>query len=388
MTIDRRTFLSAAAGAVGAAAFPQVARAQFTRGYQQPLTIGVNVPLTGEGAAAGGQIVAGVQAAIDEANRFGGALTSAFQIRTFDDMDALAQSMLNVQFAASDATILAMIGGYDGALIAGALQSYANEQMPLLVPGSTADAVTARGYRNVWRLPAKDSTEGQLAAEYIGRRIKPKLAVAVTQDGDYGADIAQGFLNEARAAKLTAMDYLFPQAHPDYQAAAKAIVSKSPDYVYLCGTTSAMGPLVTALRSAGYQGAFGASQGFYNEQTLKTYAKEMEGAIVSTPQPPLERAPDVANALADFRAQSPVTSLSSFAYAAAQIVISAVRRTGASNRLSTLTALQAPTPYNTLVGPFQFAFNGDPIDPLVYFYTVTGGKFRFTAPSHVTPFVL
>lgn len=389
MSMNRRTFLHSGAAALGAASVPEIARAQFIPGqYQQQLTIGVNAPLTGDRAAAGREIVNGVQGAIDYTNRFGGTLRTAFALRTFDDMDALAQSIVNVQFASADSTIIAMIGGFDGPLIAASLGAYENAQMPLLVPGSTDDSVTARGYRNVWRLPTKDSTEGQLAAQFIGKREKPKVTIAVSQDGDYGQGVAQGFLNQSKSSGMTSYVYLFPFDKPNYAAAAKEIVAKAPDYVYFCGLTGPMGPLVPALRTAGYKGKFGASQGFFNEPTLQKYADAFTGGIISTSLPPLDLAPDVANAYGDFRSRYPVTALSAFAYAAAQIVINASRRTGATNRLTTMTAFQAPSSYTTMVGQFQFAPTGDPLDPLVYFYTVADGKFKFIAPSHATPFVL
>ena len=386
--MKRRSFLVSGAAAASAAAFPAAASAQFANGHlQQPLTIAVNAPLTGSGADAGRQIAAGVQAAIDETNRVGGIFSTAFQMRTFDDMDALAQSMVNVQFAAADSTIVATVGGYDGALIAASLQTYANAQMPLLVPGSTADAVTARDYRNVWRLPTKDSSEGQLAAEYIARSAKPKLAVAVSQESDYGPDVAQGFINQARASKLNALAYIFPYDKPDYAAAARELIAKNADYIFLCGVTQSMGPLIPALRQAGYKGVFGASQGFYNAAALRAYGAEFNGGLISTSLPPLERVSDFGNALADFRRSYTVTALSAFGYACAQIVMSAVRRSGSTSRLATMTALQTPSSYNTIAGSFQFTYSGDPIDPLVYFYSVAGGAFKFIAPSHVTSFV-
>lgn len=388
MSMNRRNFLLAGAAAAGTSALPLAASAQLRNAYQQQFTIAVNAPLSGEGAAAGRQIAGGVQAAIDEINQYGGTFGSAFAMRTFDDMDALAQSIVNVQFAAADATVLATIGGYDGSLIAASLTSYENQQMPLIVPAATADSVTARSYRNVWRLPTKDSMEGQLAARFIAKRSKHRLAIAVTQTGDYGPAVAQGFLDGAHAAGVQALAFTMPDEKPDYAAAAQQLVGKNPDLIFLAGVTKDMGPLIPALRTAGYKGDFAASQGFYNQEALKSYGTEFTGGVLSTSFPPLELAPDVANTLADFKSRYPVTALSAFAYAAAQIVMSAVRRSGANNRLSMITALQTPVTYDTLVGQFRFGPDGDPLDPLVYFYTVNDGKFKFLAPSHPTPFVL
>ena len=387
--MKRRTFVLSGAAALGVAAIPSAVRAQvFPNHFQQQLTIAVNVPLSGDRAEGGRQIADGVQAAIDYTNRFGGTFGSAFAMRTFDDMDALAQSIVNVQFATSDSTIIGSIGGFDGSLIAASLNAYENSQMALIVPGSTADSITARGYRNVWRLPVKDSLEGQLAAQFIGKRAKPKLAIAVTQDGDYGPDVAQGFLNQSKTSGFPAFVYLFGYEKPNFAGAAKELAAKNPDHIYLCGSTAAMGPLIPALRDAGYKGKFSASQGFYNQPSLRDYAGALTGGYISTSFPPLDLAPDVAAIFNDFRSRYPVTALSTFAYAAAQIIISAARRTGATNRLTLLTALQSPSSYNTMAGQFQFTPTGDSIDPLVYFYTVADGKFKFIAPSHATPFVL
>ncbi len=384
--MNRQRFLLSGTAALSAAALPASVRAQVNGRFQQQLTIAVNVPLTGNGARAGTEIAGGVQACIDEINQQSGTFGPAYAMRTFDDQDALAQSMVNVQFAAADPTVIATIGGYDGALIAASLQNYAQAEMPLLVPGSTADAVTARGYRNVWRLPTKDSAEGQAAADFIARRVKPKLAIAVAQTGDYGPDVVQGFFNQSKASHLSALGYLFAFDKPDYNLAAAQLKTKNPDYIYLCGATASLGPLIPALRAAGYKGAFGASQGFYNQPALDAYADAL--SLVSTSMPPLDRAPDFANMLADFRARYTVTALSAFGYAAAQIVIAAAKRTGATSRLATMTALQSPSSYSTVAGNFQFDFSGDPIDPVVYFYNITDGKFKYLAPSHVTSFVL
>lgn len=386
---SRRTFLTAGGAAAALALSPRGAKAQLLPGYRQFITIGVNAPLSGSMMGAGDQLAAGVQAAIDEQNMLNGGFNSAYTIHTYDDQDALAESIMNATFAATDGSIVAVIGGVDGPLTAAAVQTYANENMPFLVAGSTDDAITAQHYRNVFQLPTRDSIEGELFARFLTKKTKTTFALSVTQDAGYGYGAALGFADQMKALHLDADTYVFPYEKPDYTRAAAAIMAKKPDYLYLCGETGALGPIIPALKAAGYTGAFGASQGFYNLETLKSYGGSFSGGYISTSFPPLDLAPDVANALADFKAHHQVTALSAFAYAAAQIVMQAQRRTGATTRLQMLTALQQPIRYDTLVGPFQFGPTGDPIDPNVYFYTVAAdGNFKFIAPSHPTNFVL
>ena len=382
--MKRRHFLGTAAGAAWLLSGAR-ARAQ---SFQQQVTIGVAAPLTGPRSDAGLALLDGVRAAVNETNNTIGSFGTAFAYRTFDDQDALAQMIQNAQFAAADPSIVAVIGGLDGKLATATLPTFANLQMPLIVAASTTNSLTDRGYRNVWRLPTKDGTEGQLFARFLAKRARPKYAIAVTQDGDYGPDVATGFGDQAAALGIKADTYTFAWDKPDYAAAAKGIVAKKSDYIYLCGETKALGPMIPALKAAGYAGAFGSCEGFFNQAALDKYADALGAALVSTSFPPLERAPDVANVLTDFRSRATVTPISAFAYAATQIVLSASRRNNATNRLATLSALQTPVAYDTIVGSFQFNFTGDPIDPNLYFYTVSGDTFKYTAASHPTAFLL
>lgn len=383
--MHRKGFLVAGGAALAALAAPVPAPAQFA----QQLTIGVNVPLSGDLIREGEQIADGVRAAIQQSNGLGGPLGRVFGMRTFDDMGALASAITNVQFAADDPAIIGMIGNLQGSVTVATLPQYGNVQMPLVVPAATADRITELGYRNVWRLPTKDSVEGTLYARRLATSGKPKNALAVTQDGDYGFDVARGFVGAAKAAGMTADAYVFPFDKPDYALAAKTLLAKTPDFIYLCGKTKDMGPLIPALRAAGYAGAFGGSDGFYDPATIAHYGDKLGAFILSSSLPPLDRAPGVFQVLQDFRAHvGQVTPLSAFGYASAQIIISAAQRTGATNRLALSSALRAPATYQTLVGDFQFSPTGDPIDPNVYFYTIADGKFKFVKPAHPSSFVL
>lgn len=385
----RRTHFLVGGAAAAVAATGARASAQVLGGFRQEYLIGVNVPLSGDATRSGEQIADGVRAAVAEFNNRSGPLGTAFGVRTFDDQNALATAFTNVEFAAGDPSIVAIVGDYDSSVTLGALPQYANRQLPLVVPTGTLNEITQRGYRNVFRLPAKDATEGRLFAQYLARERAPKLAVAVTQDGDYGAGVAQGFVDGARSLKMRADAYVFPLTNPDFSAAAKAIVGRAPDFIYLCGKTTDMGPLPAALRAAGYAGAFGASEGFYNAATLQKYGTVLDAAVFSSSLPPLDRAPSVFTELADFRGRvGQITGLSAFGYAAAQIVIAAAQRTGAFNRLALISALHNGGAYSTLVGSYSFDANGDPIDPVVYFYTMTGGSFKFAKASRPTGFIL
>ncbi len=350
----------------------------------------MSVPLSGPLKKYGDEIVAGVQASIDYTNRYtAGMQGRVFGLRAFDDQDSSTVAVTNVQIAANDPSIVAMIGNLTGDVTITATPNYQNVGFALVVPATTADGVTDRAFRNVFRLPTKDVTEGLLFARatLLGR--KPIVAIAVALDDGYGFDVAKGFTQQAKTDRHLADTMLFPAKGFDPANAARAVLARQPVFVFLAGRTSDLGPLAEALRLAGYVGEFGASNGFYGEATTASYATVMANALVSTSLPPLDKIPDqiqeytfLGNRLGQ------ITAFSAFGYASAQIAILASQRANATTRLTLLSALQTGGTYDTLLGPFSFGVTGDPTLANIYLYKVTKDGLVFVKPAIATPYVI
>jgi branched-chain amino acid transport system substrate-binding protein len=398
----RRCRFIAAAGAAAAVGALAPARAQVLPGQPQPIqpilpqqflqqvSIGVNVTLSGSLQKYGEEVVKGVQAAVDEQNRFSAPISHVWAVRTFDDRNDPGQAAVNVSVAASDSTVVGMIGNLTAAMTLAALPRYANQNFGVVVPTVTADAVTQRGYHNVYRLPAKDSTSGRLfASAALQKRGVPVLAVAF--DGDYGYDVARGFVQQAKSDRHPADVLLFPLDKTDPAEAARTVLDRNPAYVFLCGKTTQLGPIAEALRIAGYTGDFGASDGFYNMETIANYGKTLDGAFVASSMPPLDRIPTSIQLVSDFeREVSQVTAFSAYSYAAAQLLIAAAQRSNAATpaRTTLLFSLQEGGTFTTLVGQYSFNISGDPLVPNIYLYTVGKDGFKYARPAIHNAFVL
>jgi branched-chain amino acid transport system substrate-binding protein len=395
--MKRRAFIgiavgAAAAGAVAPAAaqvIHPVAPLPVPGQFLQQLSIGVNVTLSGDLQKYGAEIVKGVQAAVDETNRFTAPVRNVWGMRAFDDRNDPATAAANAGVAAADPSVVGIVGNLTAAMTLAALSQYANASFAVAVPTVTADAVTRRGYRNVYRLPAKDSTAGALFAQSVLDDVKGVASVAVAFDGDYGYDVARGFVDKARADRQTAELLLFPQDKTLPAEAARTVLDRNPGYVFLAGKTADMGPVAAALRLAGYTGRFGASDGFYDLATISTYGKVLDGALVASPMPPLERIPTAVQYLNDFEHEvAQITAFSAFGYAAAQLLIAAAQRANTTTRFGLLREMQAGGSYTTLVGQYSFDVNGDPRIPDVYLYRVSEKGFSYVRPAIRTGFVI
>jgi branched-chain amino acid transport system substrate-binding protein len=393
--MKRHRFIAtaAAAAATGVAA---PARAQIVplqpiqppQQFLQQLTIAVNVTLSGPLQKYGQEVVKGVQAAVDETNRFSAPISHVWGMRPLDDRNDPGLAASNANVAAADFTVIGVVGNLTGPMTLAALSRYANVGFAVIVPTVTADAVTQRGYHNVYRLPAKDSSSGRLFAGAALEGKRGVSVIAIAFDGNYGYEVASGFVQQARTNRHPADLLLFPLDKTDPAQAARSVLDRSPGYVFLAGKTAELGPIAEALRLAGYSGDFGAADGFYNSDTIATYAKTLEGAYVASPMPPIDRIPSAIQLVTDFeREVSQITTQSAYGYAAAQLLIAAAQRGNASSRATLLISLQEGGTFTTLVGQFAFNISGDPLIPNIYLYTVGADGFKFARPAIRTGFV-
>jgi branched-chain amino acid transport system substrate-binding protein len=385
----RGSFLAAgAAAAVAASTRP--ARAAFgDTPLSGTVTIGVVGPFTGDSIRFGEQMANGVRAATDDANLMRGPLDKAYQITTFDDQNLLASGLVNAEFACDNPEVVAVVGHLSGRITEAVLQTYVNNHMQVICPASSYDRLTAHGYGNLLRLQTKDSVEGHLAARRINATVKPQNVVLLFQDGDYGADVAAGFQAQMQGDKVTSTAISFSWDKPDFAAVAKDALGHKPDLIFLAGNTKDMGPIIPALQSAGYTGAFYGAQGMFDGATIQKYGTAVEGFTVSSSMPPLTLAPGAFRIKNDFEHKyGPLTPLSAFSYAAAQIIIAVVRRVNASDRIAVERALNVTTPFDTLIGEVAFDTSGDVQDPNAYFYTVTNGAWKYTGSAYPNSFIV
>jgi branched-chain amino acid transport system substrate-binding protein len=393
--MKRARFIAAAAAAAagaGTRAGAQIIPSQPIQPQQQflpQLTIAVNVTLTGSLQKYGQEVVKGVQSAVDETNRFNAPVSHVWGLRPLDDRNDPGVAASNVNVAGGDFSVIGVVGNLTAAMTLAALSRYANQGLALIVPTVTADAVTKRGFHNVYRLPAKDSSAGRLFASTALEGKRGVAAIAVAFDGDYGYDVAQGFVDRARSDGHPADMLLFPLDKTDPAAAARTVLDRSPGFVFLAGKTAELGPVAAALRLARYTGDFGASDGFFNLDTITNYATTLAGAYVASPMPPLDKVPSAIQLVSDFQREvSQITAFSAFGYAAAQLIIAAVQRANATSKFGLLHSLQSGGTFTTLVGQFAFNISGDPLIPNIYLYTITKDGFKYARPAIRTGFVL
>ncbi|HEY4441273.1 MAG TPA: branched-chain amino acid ABC transporter substrate-binding protein [Candidatus Elarobacter sp.] len=380
--MNRAGFLGAAGSTLAAATQPTLPA------FTPTLRIAVVCPQSGVDAQIGRQLIGGVHAAVDYINNNRSSFDRALLYEFYDDRNTAADAVVQASFATGNPDTWATIGHLSAAATLAALPTYNSAQMPLIVPTVTDDRVTNQGYRNVFRLPTKDSDEGGLLAQYAiaGGAKAPHV---MTMDADYGPVVADGFVRRASAMKVVVAETKISAAKPDFNSAVADAIVHVPDCIAFAGNVDEMGPLLPLLRERGYTGRFIASQGFFDGTTVAKYPKESDGMVVSSAVPYYPLAPTAQNDLSDYTARyGPITPVAAYGYAAVQLIYLAQRRSGATSRPLITRAISTGGAFDTVTGSYTFGANGDPFDPNCYFYAIKGGKFVYERQAHRSGFMM
>jgi branched-chain amino acid transport system substrate-binding protein len=352
------------------------------------VTIGVCGPFTGPARHITERLANGVQGAMTQANELAGTLSRTYVMRTFDDQNTVANALLQASFATGDSNVVAMIGHVSSDATLNAIPTYGQAGMPLVVPFNTDDRITATQYRCVFRLPTKDSSEGQIFARTVATQYKPKVPYVFVQDADYGADVANGFIEQMKLAKIDAPYQQFTYDKPNFAAVVDKALTSAPDYVFLAGTVVDMGGIVPVLRAKGYTGPIGASQGFFDPGVAR-FGAAGDGMLVSTSMPFLPLAPTTVRARQEFEIHNgTMDPFAAFGYAATQLIMAAVQRANVPARNSIVTAIAQGIPTDTMVGSYSFNAFGDALEPQLYYYTLKDGKFSYAHQAHPSGFMV
>ncbi len=342
-------------------------------------------PLSGWQAEGGQTVAGGVHLAADRLNRAGGLLGYRIKVVDLDDeADTEVARGVAEQVAASVAKeqVLAVIGHYNSDQTAAGLEVY--KDLPLVIVTTTATDVslTARGYRNFFRVNATDAAQAPADAEFLVRDLGARRIAVVYANNGYG----RGLRDQMRPALAAlgvqpAAEIEIQEAAPTQKPAVDQIVALNPDAVFLAGYETEGYVLLPELRDAGYKGPFMAADGCFLYEFVDGSGPAAEGAYVSGVTPDSAAVAD-AQWWKDYQAveaRNPGT-YSVAGYVAMEAIAKAVEKArsfDASKVSDAMRQLNMPS----LVGPIAYDDKGDLKQQSIYIFQVRGGKFVQIKPK-------
>ena len=337
------------------------------QGSTKPVVkIGLVAPFEGLHRRVGYDVLYAVKLAVRECNAAGGVSGYQVELAALDDSNDPGQAPLQARKMIVDADVMGVIGHFSDETALAALDEYHRAGLALITPVA-ADAVTERGYPEVFRLYARNDRLGAEAARYVVEELgMHRLAVLRGSD-----DLADAFIQAAEQLGATiVLDADFTQ----YAIRNTQHVSRftSAELVFFSGGAVEGGEVIARARGAGVVATFMGSSELARSQLVQIGGEAVRGTLYITAAPEINVGDYVIGyqSLAG-RLPGPQAIM---AYDAARVLLEALARAiesqGRPVRGAVVAELSTLQNYPGLIGPITFDDKGDLVDPETYIYRV------------------
>ncbi len=247
----------------------------------QSVKVGLSSALSGGYAVYGTDMLNGVDLAIEQ---FGGKLKGFPVVSEGQDDGCEGASGVTVaeKFSA-DPLVLGVVGPMCSGSAVPAEDIYAAHNVIMITPSSTAIAVTAGGFGNVFRTVANDDLQAEVTADYLFNVLGVKTIGIIHDQSIYGEGLATAVKEKFTALGGTVTTFEgVTRGESDYSAVVSTTVAAKPEAIYFGGMDAEGMKLVVQSRAANFNGFFFGPDGIKSQPSFADAAgAAAEGAFMT-----------------------------------------------------------------------------------------------------------
>jgi branched-chain amino acid transport system substrate-binding protein len=374
MTISRRSWLGAAAIALGFAVIPAFAQ-------QGPIKVGIGISQTGTLGGGGKAALLGLQMWVEDVNKKGGLLGRKVELIAYDDQSNPATTP-GIYTKLLDVDKVDLLVAPYGTVPTAPIMPLV-KQRGLLLMGNFSFQVNHTVKHDMWfnNAPWGDAsswTEGFLE---VGRRAGAKSIAFIAADQEFAQNLANGAKDVAKKTGLkTVYEQNYPPTTVDFSSMIRAIRNAKPDMVFICSYPNDSVALVRAINEIGVGPGVkligGGMVGLQFTPIMENMGHQLNGIVNYTSYAPGMKYPGIDDFLKRYHQKALEAKvdplgfyLPPFDYAIGQILEQAVTATKSLDS-KTLAQWLHSHEVQTIVGPISWGPDGErakPVVPMVQF---------------------
>jgi branched-chain amino acid transport system substrate-binding protein len=358
-----------------------------------PIVIGVSLPLTGDFAEPGKGVQRGYEAWAKIVNDKGGLLGRKVELKVLDDQSNADRVVSDYEQLIGQDQVDLVFGPFSTRLVVPAARVAEEYGMLFVEPAGAAPEVFEQGFENLfYAAPAVADDHYNLLAEHIlsmpeGQR--PKTVAYAAMDDPFAQGTAYGLKDKLEEAGIkTVVNEVYPPNTTDFGSIAAKIANSNADMV-VGGTQYQDGVnLIVALQQLDYQPKMAAfSTAPTNPEFSKAIGDKTEGILSPTgytPEAPFESNVEFVERYKE-QFGSPPAEDEANAYTTGQVVAAAVEAAGCAEQgecQQKLVDWLRENEVETVVGPLRWDDKGRPQSAHMIQQYVDG-KIRIVLPEDV-----
>jgi branched-chain amino acid transport system substrate-binding protein len=362
------------------------------------ITIGIDLPVSGEDASDGLPTQKGAQLAVSKAGKVCGASSHSnvcFTLKADPLDDAVngvhdpAQGAKNVQQFVADSSVLGMVGPFNSSVARAEIPIANSASLVMVSPANTNECLTQEpadghcagqaaklrpsGTNNYFRVCTTDLIQGPAGADFAYKKLGKRKVYIVNDQQTYGLGIAQNFAKQFQSDGGTVLDSNLGGFDPssatisDFKAKMNQAASQGADVVYFGGTTATKGGLVRKAMQGILDVPYVAGDGISGDQFLKDAAPNAANSYFTVAGPYAQKLSTAQKFLADYKAAygEDAGAYSAQAYDSAGVIIAAISRAiddaggNMPTRQQVVSEMAKTQNYHGVIGTFNLNSQGD-----------------------------
>jgi branched-chain amino acid transport system substrate-binding protein len=350
------------------------------------IRIGVAAPFTGNLAAYGDNIKAGVKLKQQEINDAGGINGKQIELVWGDDLcQPKDAGTVGSKFAA-DESIVAVIGHLCSSATLAAMPIYVRKGLVAISPTSTNPTIGDVGKGWFFRNCYTDDFQGKYLATYVVPELLGAKKVAIFyENNDYAIGLKDSFVAGAEEAGVTVTGAeAYVTGTTDFTPQLTKLLADKPDAIFLCGYHPEGALIASQGRKLGFDGPLFGADGIDNIDYINIGGKATENTYMTVPFL-ASAASEAGKAFAKSFKQAAgreVDWMSANAYDCLGILADVIAETGADRdkiREGLAAMNSADTGYQGVTGLTYFDAQGNCSKP-AFVKMVKGGEFVPAVP--------
>lgn len=348
------------------------------------INIALVIPLTGNYAGYGTQLLAGAAQAVKEINNSGGVLNNTLEIIPYDDKCLPKLASTIAKQLAKNQNIHAIIGHVTSATTLAALDNYAHAKKLLITATATNPQITQKNITTVFRMTGRDDNQGLVIAKFLANDLQSNRIAIVHEQDLYGKELANYVIEHLTTfAKQPILLYEVPRGTKDYTKLLAKLQALKIDAVFFAALYPEVGNLANAMQTQQLQiplitgdsialNSFITAAGNRQAITSVIMCFGNDGKNIATNSSLIQKMRN---------AHLEVNGYSLYAYSAVQAIAAAIQATKSTNGVKLANWLHHNT-VNTALGLKAWDTNGDIIDAEFKMYL--WNKERYYQPLQLT----
>ncbi len=306
------------------------------------LKIGSVSPLAGPYAADGTDIKQGVETAIAMWEAKGG-IPGYDKIEYFpQDSGCDGKQAVSAANKLVNLGVIGVVGAYCSSATIPSSDVLMENKVVMLTPASTNETVTERGYKYMFRVCGRDDDQAKVVVKFLTEDLKKTKIAIIDDKTSYTAGLANNIIKFGEGKIDVVAHEHINQGDKDFSGVLTKIKALKPDVLYMSLYNPEGNLMAIQAKRLKIDAVLLSEDAVYHPNYIKIARDASEGTFFTFGQPADETIPEVAAFLKEYTAKyGEPGSYSAYAFDAANALLAAVAKVGASDPDKLADAIRA-----------------------------------------------